>query len=225
MESSEISGKSIALWVGAALIITVVLIGVFKLASPGSGTTVDPNAIVKDLPPIAADDHVSGPANAPATLIEYSDFQCPACGYYFPMVEQVVSEHAQSLRYVYRHFPLSQHLQAKPAAYAAEAAAKQGKFWEMYRLLFQNQSDWAEKSTAPQTFESYATRLGLNLIQFRADSASTEVKDRVDRDYAAGINIDINSTPTFFLNGRRLQNPSSYEQFKQLIDAAIATSS
>lgn len=221
MESNQLSTKSIILWAGAAISIAVIAVVVVKLASPGDGGE---GGIVSTLDPVSETDWVQGSNTLPITLIEYSDFQCPACASYYPLIERVVSDYKDSLRFVYRHFPLPYHLQAKPAAYAAEAAGKQGKFWEMYRLLFEGHDDWAEKADAEKTFASYAERIGLDMEQYRTDAASSEVKTNVDNDYRSGVRAKVNATPTFFLNGVKLQNPSSYESFKQIIDAALATS-
>lgn len=223
MQSNELTSKSLAIWGGAALLIAIIVIGAVKLTSKSNGNT--PDSLVSGLAPISETDWVLGATSSPAVLIEYSDFQCPACGTYFPLVEQIVSDYAGTLAFVYRNFPLSQHPQAKPAAYAAEAAGKQGKFFAMYRMLFEGQSEWAGSSTAQQTFEAYATRLGLDLARFRADVESSDVRARVDSEYQSGIKAGVNATPTFYLNGKKLLNPSNYESFKQYIDAAIATSS
>ena len=221
MESNQLNSKSLALWGGAALLIAVVIIGVVKLASP-SGTTPS-DGMVAGLQSVSSSDWISGATSSPAVLIEYSDFQCPACGAYYPLVEKVVSDYKGKLALVYRHFPLPQHPQAKPAAYAAEAAGKQGKFWDMYRLLFEGQDEWANKSDAEKTFEIYATRLNLNLARFRTDVESSDVHARVDANSEGGKKAGVNATPTFFLNGRKLQNPTSYEMFKQKLDAGIAS--
>lgn len=211
------------MWAGVAILVTAVVIVAVKFASPSDGPEGD--GVVKGLEAVSESDWVRGASTSTLTLIEYSDFQCPACASYHPLIEQVVNDYANSMRFVYRHFPLPQHKQAKSAAYAAEAAGKQGKFWEMYNILFEKQTDWAGKSDADTIFESYAESLGLNMEQYRADAESTEVKNRVDSQYRSGVSAQVNSTPTFFLNGKKLSNPSSYESFKKLLDAAVATSS
>ena len=212
------------MWVGAALLITIVLVGVVKFAGSKEGTPGE-NPIVAGLVPVSEKDWVRGASTGVATLIEYSDFQCPACASYYPLVERIVSDYSDSVRFVYRHFPLGQHAQARGAASAAEAAGRQGKFWEMYRLLFEGQSEWAGNPTAEKTFESYASQLNLNMEKYRADVTLSEVQDIIQTQYEGGIKANVNATPTFFLNGRKLQNPAGYEAFKQLIDAALATSS
>ena len=219
MQSDELTSKSLALWGGAALLIAIIVIGAVKLTSQGNGNT--PDGVVAGLEPISDADWVLGATSSPAVLIEYSDFQCPACAAYHPLIEKVVADYAGKIAFAYRHFPLGQHQQAKPAAYAAEAAGKQGKFWQMTKVLFEGQTEGAGESSAEKTFETYAVRHGLNLEQFRADVKSSETKARVETNYQGGIKAGVNSTPTFYLNGKKLLSPSSYEGFKQYIDAAI----
>src|SRR3989344_5569443 len=221
MEPEKLSLKSIRLWAGAAIVIAAVVIAAVKLASPGGGTDTG-DGIVPGLEAVTDADWIRGATSSPVTLIEYSDFQCPACAAYFPLVERVIEDYKDSVRFVYRHFPLPQHLQAKPAAYTAEAAGMQGKFWEMHDLLFENQLQWAGKSDAVETFESYAQKLGLDMDRYRADVDSSKVSARVNEQYRSGVSATVNATPSFFLNGRKLKNPSSVEAFKQLIDVALA---
>lgn len=142
----------------------------------------------------------TGSATPKATLIEFSDFQCPACKSVEPTVEAVISKYSGSLRFVYRHFPLSQHPFAGKAAAVAEAAGMQGKFWEMNRLLFVNQEQLSD-----ELFPKLAGQLGLDLAKFNKDRESESVKKRVNDDVAVGNLVGINATPTFFLNGKKLE--------------------
>ena len=171
---------------------------------------------------VRATDHVRGPAGAPVTLIEYSDFQCPACGMYYPIIEKLFNESSTTLRMVYRHFPLPQHKNALLAARASEAASNQGKFWDMYGLIFTNQTAWSDLDTdkARALFLQYATQLGLNTVSYTKDLDSDAVKAIIDADQQEGVSIGINATPTFFLNGKAIVNPQSYEEFKKLVDQA-----
>jgi protein-disulfide isomerase len=183
--------------------------------------------------PVSAQDHILGPTDAPVTMIEYSDFQCPACAQYHPYVKRLVSEASTTLRLVYRHFPLDnirpdgqvQHPNAVPAAIAAEAASRQGKFWEMHDLLFENQNDWAELKDANPVFETYATKLGLDLAKFKADLADKTIESGIQAEKSEGIRLGIDHTPTFFINGKVIDNPQSYEQFKTIVDAAASAGS
>lgn len=171
---------------------------------------------------VATDDYTVGPANAPVTLIEYLDFECEACGAYFPLVKQLEKDFPNDLRVVRRYFPLPGHRNGLPAALAVEAAAQQGKYSEMHDLLFTKQSEWGEKSApTPAVFEAYAQELGLDMKKFKQDVASQEVAARVQRDVETGRALGNNGTPTFFLNGEKIQNPQGYEPFKALIQAKI----
>ena len=128
--------------------------------------------------PVTATDDSEGSTTAPVTLIEYGDFQCPACGEYAPVIEQLYNAASSSLRVVFRNFPLPRHANAMIAAEAAQAAAIQGRFWDMYRLLYAGQTDWQDQSDADArtTFAGYASQLGLNKAQFLSDIDSAAVK-------------------------------------------------
>ncbi len=171
---------------------------------------------------VTSSDHVRGPANAPVTVIEYSDFQCPACAAYYPLIEKLANDASTTVRLVYRHFPLFPlpHKNALIAAQASEAASMQGKFWDMYQLLFENQTAWENSNTAATIFEGYAERIGLNMSVYKKDIDSVEVKARIQRDRDEGDALGINSTPAFFINGKAIINPNGYEAFKALIDTA-----
>ena len=173
---------------------------------------------------ISSVDRVKGDGQASVILVEYSDFQCPACAAYHPLVKQLLEELGDRIQFAYRHFPLPQHQQAKLAAYAAEAAGKQGKFWEMHDLIFDGQKDWEGNRGAQEIFQTYAVSLGLNLEKFKEDLNSEELIDKVSNDYRSGLSSGVNSTPTFFLNGRQLQNPRSYEEFRNIILNVISNS-
>ncbi len=220
MEPSKLTTKSLVMWGGAVLLLTVIVVGAVKLASPESPSSTDTDA---DLDSVTELDWMRGSNDAQAILIEYSDFECPACAAYYPLIEEVISAYGDSLLFAYRHFPLTQHQQAKSAAYASEAAGKQGKFWEMHHIIFENQSQWAGKKNASELFESYAEEIGLVMEQYRTDVESDAVRDAVDEDFRGGLRANVNATPTFFLNGEKIQNPPSLEGFKRLIDASVST--
>lgn len=213
--------KSIIRWVGAALLITVVVVVIFKFA--GSGNAVPSGTAASGLPPVTASDFVRGATSSPNTLIEYSDFQCPACEYYYPMVEQMFAKYQNSLEFVYRNFPLPQHPHAEPAARAAVAAGMQGQFWGMYHLLFEHHADWTDASGYEQVFESYANQLGLDMTKFRADYNASSTAEAVQRSEQGGVAAGVDATPTFFLNGHKLSNPSSLQDFESQINAIIGT--
>lgn len=155
-------------------------------------------------------------------LVEYLDFECEACGAYYPIVKQMEEEFGDRVTFVARYFPLPGHKNGLPAALAVEAASRQGKFWEMHNLMFDRQKDWGEKQVeTPEVFEGFALELGLNMEQFKADVASEEVLARVMRDMEEGRQAGANSTPTFFLNGMKIQNPQSPEAFRALLQSQV----
>lgn len=170
---------------------------------------------------IAADDWVAGNKDAKVILVEYSDFQCPACGAYHPLVKQLTEELGNDLAFIYRHFPLQQHKHAKLAAYAAEAAGNQGKFWEMHAMLFEHQKDWSDAATARDIFIGYAESLGIDRARFETDMDSDAIKDKVGDSYSTGVKLRVAGTPSFFLNGKKMEAPRSYEEFKKRIQDEI----
>ncbi|OHA88105.1 MAG: hypothetical protein A2741_01305 [Candidatus Zambryskibacteria bacterium RIFCSPHIGHO2_01_FULL_43_27] len=171
---------------------------------------------------ILLDDHVLGKSDAKVTIMEYGDFQCPACASYAPFLVGIAQKYPNDVRLVYRHFPLKTiHFRAEAASYVAEAASKQGKFWEMSEKLFENQSDWSTKRDNAD-FEKYATELGLDLLKFRSDAASTETKDRVERDLKNAISLKLNSTPTIYINGVLYDNSQSGDALLAQVEAEIA---
>jgi protein-disulfide isomerase len=176
---------------------------------------------------VTTNDNVKGSADAKVTIIEYSDFQCPACAAYYSLVNRLIDEASTTVRFVYRHFPLFPlpHKNAFIASQASEAAAMQGKFWDMYQLLFENQTAWENSNTAKAIFEGYAERIGLNIDVYKKDFDSTEVKARIQRDKDEGDELGVAGTPTFFINGKAITNPNGYEEFKKIIDAATLEAS
>ena len=168
-------------------------------------------------------DHIAGSRTAPAVLIEYSDFQCPACTAYYTVVKNLETKYGDKLAVVYRNYPLTQlHKNAQLAAQAAEAANLQGAFWPMHDLLFSRQDAWANDASAQQIFTNYATELKLDVTKFGTDINSAAVKDRVAVDVASGNAVGLTGTPTFFLNGTKLNNPGSEQGMIDLIDPVVA---
>ncbi|OHA97221.1 MAG: hypothetical protein A3E02_02135 [Candidatus Zambryskibacteria bacterium RIFCSPHIGHO2_12_FULL_38_34] len=167
-------------------------------------------------------DHVSGNASSSVVVIEYSDFQCPACRTYYPVTKQLIAEFGNEIAFVYRHFPLvGIHPNAQLAAQAAEAAAKQGKFWQMHDLLFEKQNEWANVASPKSLFESYAILTGISVEQFKTDITSQEVINFVRAERTNAIKLRLQGTPTFFVNGKQIQNPASVDAFRVIIKDAI----
>ena len=202
--------KKLLIWVVLILGLVGATWGMAKLASvPNDQTAFLANAV-------SDSDWIKGKRDAKVVLVEYSDFQCPACAAYAPIINSITEEFGDQIAFVYRHFPLSYHQQAELAARVAEAAGKKGKFWGMVDLIFVNQKKWENSSKSREEFVSYAQLLNLNINQFEADLDSPELKKEVENDYLSGVQSKVNSTPTFFLNGVKVQ-PRSYDEFRELI--------
>lgn len=149
--------------------------------------------------PVSDADHVRGASGAPLELVEYGDYQCPHCGRAYPVVEDAVRALGDELRFVFRHFPLTQlHPHAMNAARIAEAAARQGKFWDMHAALYQNQQRLDDPSLV-----GHAERLGLDLERLGRDANSAAVEERILADQEGGVRSGVNGTPTFYVNGVR----------------------
>lgn len=171
----------------------------------------------------SATNHISGEGSSGVTVIEYGDFQCPACFSYFPIFAQLKAEYEGRVTFQFRHFPLVQiHQNAMAAHRAAEAAGLQDKFWEMHDLLYQNQKSWESSNNAAQIFEDYAARLELDLEKYKSDVASTQVNDSIKADLKSGQDLGVTGTPSFAIDGKLIESPNSIEAFRELIDKALA---
>src|SRR5436305_7226353 len=148
--------------------------------------------------------HIRGNPDAPATLEEFADFQCPPCSNFAGFAEELLKQYDSRLRIVFRNFPLPGHEHAREAALAAEAAGLQGRFWEMHDVLYREQAVWTKAPNVRELFDSYAGTIGLNVDQFRKDMESEKVKARVDSDEERGHSFGIERTPTIFINNRSL---------------------
>jgi len=162
------------------------------------------------------------PKESVATLVEYSDFQCPACGLYYPFVKQLKEEMGDKLAVVYKHFPLRTiHKNADLAARASEAARLQGRFWEMHNMIFEKQKEWSDSDQVLSLMTAYAVSLRIDQDRFLADINSNTARDRIDNDYQEGMRLGVRGTPTFFLNGKKIINPRSYDEFKSIVEQSI----
>jgi protein-disulfide isomerase len=149
--------------------------------------------------PVSDTDHALGPANAPVTLVEYGDYECPDCLNSEPIVRQLREHFGNTLRVVFRHFPQNNvHPHASAAAQAAEAAGTQGKYWEMHQALFEHQKELADLD-----FTHLALQLGMDPYKFERDTEARSIPKRIRADYESGIASGVTGTPTFFINGRR----------------------
>lgn len=170
---------------------------------------------------IKQDSHIQGTKDAKVTLVEFGDFQCPACGASYPIITQLLNNYSGKVNFVFRNFPLAIHKNAQSAAEAAEAAGAQGKFFEMYDALYQNQADWGESNKAMDFYIKYAQTIGLDVEKFKTDVTSNKYDSKIQNDINDGNALGVNATPTFFLNGEKISGGLPYDQFKTKIDAAF----
>jgi protein-disulfide isomerase len=166
-------------------------------------------------PPVSEKDHMQGAPDAPVILVEYGDFQCPHCGAAYPIVKQLEQKFRGKMALVFRHFPLSEvHPYAQAAAVASEAAANQGKFWEMHALIFEFQS-----RLSPATLLHHAKTIQLNLERFEKDIQDPTLFDKVEADFESGIVSGVNGTPSFFINGVKYNGSYDYDSMSEAIGA------
>jgi protein-disulfide isomerase len=183
-----------------------------------SGETITESQAISHAAALAPQpwDHSQGAAEAPVTIIEYGDFECPYCGKAYPLLKRLREELGDQIRLIYRHFPLnSVHPHASVAAQAAEAAGAQGKFWEMHSMLFEHQD-----ALENVDFDQYALRLGLEVYRFRADLSSERFSRRVQRDFESGTRLGVRKTPTLFVNAVKYDGPLEYEPLLKAVRAA-----
>ncbi|GEM_PF-110606 len=215
------ASRRIALWAIALLAIAGSAYGVYYLASNSPSPDTGNGSLTNT---VSDADWVHGNPVSSVTLVEYADFQCPACAQYHPMVKALEQEFGGDVQFIFRHFPLTRiHPNAVDAGKAAEAAGQQGKFWEMRDILFERQTEWSPKPRPQATFIGYAQELGLDVGRFEDDMDRDDIEDKIDAHAQSGFASGVNATPTFFLNGEKMDTPRSYDEFRQAIAQAIAT--
>jgi protein-disulfide isomerase len=164
-------------------------------------------------------DHIQGPTEAPVTLVEYGDYECPYCGAAYPIVKEVQERMGERLRFVFRNFPITtSHPHAEQAAEAAEAAAAQGSFWEMHDLLYENQ-----KRLRDSDLHAYADQLGLDLDLFDRELTEHVHAPRVREDFMSGVRSGVNGTPSFYVNGTRHDDSYDLETLLAALERAATT--
>jgi protein-disulfide isomerase len=169
-------------------------------------------------PQVTGYDHVRGRADAPVTVLEYGDFECPYCRGAFRDVRLLADQHPAEIRFVFRNFPIPQlHPHAEQAAEAAEAAAAQGKFWEMHDLLLQPYSHLDIDSLV-----TYAEVIGLDIPRFRRDLTDSAYAARIKRDIDEGVRNGVNATPKFYVNGQRVDGKVPLENLVTMVESALA---
>lgn len=216
----------ILLWTGVIIGVFALVIGLAKLGARGGVEGIGANGgqfiggrLTKE---VEATEHMKGNPEAKVALVEYSDFQCPACANAYQTVREIAKEFEKEIVVVYRHFPLqSIHANAERAAEASEAAALQGKFWEYHDGLFESQNTWSKMNTPDEFFIKLATSLGFDTERFKKDIDSDAVKNAVRDDAASAEASGATGTPTFYLNGERISNPGNLGAFREVIQKAL----
>ena len=205
----------------AVTAVAVVVLGVLIALQAQSGPEPVDAAERKDIV-VRADSHRLDTAeDGKVTLVEFLDFECEACGAAYPFIEQLREEYDGRVTFIARYFPIASHKNAKNAAHAVESAARQGKFEEMYKRMYETQTQWAEsQDSKADVFRKYAQELGLDMAKYDADVKSPEVAARVQKDVDDGAKLGVSGTPTFFLNGKQI-TPANAEEFVQAIDEAL----
>lgn len=210
-----------------AIIITLVsVIAIFGFLIVAYNLTNQPakDTYVKEMTVVNADDNVTWSKTKKNVMIEYGDLQCPACKTFHSLIQQEIINMKDPIManttFVYRHFPLTIHEHAEEAAYAAQAAAKQNKFFEMVDKLYNNQDAWSKADNVKEIFLGYAKELKLDVQQFEQDMNSSAIKEKVQKDLSSGNTIaGVNATPTFFYNGYKIDNFKSFDEFLARIRA------
>lgn len=207
------TGKRWIIFIAAVVAVLAGLIIYSRLSAPsvGDGT---------------GSKNVYGNAESKVVLTEFVDFQCEACKAFYPTVKEVKEKYKDTVKFEIRYFPIAtSHANARAAAATAQSAAKQGKFFEMHDLLFEKQDEWGESRDRTALFESYAEEIGLDMDQYRTDLTSPETQEVIQADLALVKKLGGDGTPTFALNGKKIDNPqNTVEAFSELLDDAIARS-
>lgn len=203
----------------------ILLVAAILIAAVLTSRPAPPDADPASPPPAAmrSDTHVLDPGPDDVVLVEFLDFECEACGAFFPYVEQLRSEYAGRVTFAFRYFPLPSHGNSLNAAVAVEAAARQDALQPMFRRMFETQAAWGERGGESQAhvFRGYAEELGLDLERYDADIADPEVMARVQADFDDGIRLGVDRTPTFFLNDEKL-DAASPSDLVDALDAVLA---
>ena len=194
------------------IILVIIVLGILVLSYQGEPSRVNVSL---------AQDYSMGDINAPVTILEFSDFQCPYCGVFYEQTLPSLREkyiNTGKVRFVYRNFPLiSIHENSLLAAQAAEAAGEQGKYWEMHDLLYSNQT-----ALAPKDLTKYASSLGLDMNKFTSALESGKFIEKINKDIADGTSYGINGTPAFFINGIKIVGSQPFANFEKIIDSELA---
>jgi protein-disulfide isomerase len=169
-------------------------------------------------PTVNSNDHIQGADTALLELVEYGDYQCPHCGHAYPIIKKVQRELGADLKFIFRNFPLSEiHPDAFNAAVTTEAAALQGKYWEMHDIIFENQ-----RALSIESLFSYAAKIGLDLERFKEDIQKTDIVSKVEQDFESGIRSGVNGTPSFFIGGKKYNGSWEAADLIQYLKSQLA---
>ncbi|MET9608089.1 thioredoxin domain-containing protein [Streptomyces sp. NPDC006512] len=217
--------KKNLLALAAIVAVLAAAFGTFLLVKPDdSATAAPPLPAAGEARAVREDSHrLTDPQRSEMTLVEFLDFECEACGAVHPTVERLREEYGDRVTFVARYFPMPGHRNSRTAAVAVEAAARQGKFEDMYKKMFATQKEWGElQNSQADLFRTYAEQLGLDMDKYDAAVKDPATEERVKADQRDGMGLNVQGTPTFFLDGERIQTPRTYEAFKALIDERLA---
>ncbi len=184
----------------------------FAFSGSDSSKSVAPQNLTRE------DSHTSG--TGPVKVVEFADFQCPACQAAAPELIRLETEIKDRVKLVFRHFPLPMHKNAQISAQAAEAAGAQGKFWEMNELLYLKQLEWSESARPLEQFKTYAAQLGLDVEKFVATVQAVEFQEKINRDIEDASTLGVNSTPTIYVNGKKFEGAVTFENLKTAVEEA-----
>lgn len=197
------------------IVVSILAIYVFYQGIFGGVPVVPPDRV-------AEHDQVRGNPDAELTMTVYADFQCPSCAAEMQVIGRSWSQIRDDVLLVFRHFPLDTHRHSFLAARYAEAAGRQGRFWEMHDQLFNNQAAWAGLDSARERFDSYAEGLGLDMEQLQSDLEDGDIRDKIVADQQSGIRAGVRATPTTFFNGRQVDTPRSAGGLQDMVREALA---
>lgn len=233
MQNRNIEQKSNSVkWIAITIVSAIFLllfVGIIAVAkNKNKPTTADGKVQfatarhTRTIPKPDTDASDSATASKSITLVEYADIQCPACKAYSPMVKELVEAYPGQLRVVFKHYPLlSIHPNAMDAAIASEAVGKQGKFFEFLDIAYERQAEWAGLPNPDDKFAEYAKAVGVDVAQYKKDLKDSELSKEIDKEREEGIKNGVTGTPSFFLEGERITNPTDINAFKALIDAKL----
>lgn len=201
-------------------VIAFIVASIVQAPSPEAAPVT--NEVTKSESVLQPNTHILDDAGeGAATLVEFLDFECEACGAFYPVVEELREDFEGEVTFAFRYFPLPGHVNSTTAALAVEAAAQQGKLEEMYARMFETQAEWGEsQESKADLFRQYAEELGLDLLEYDMAVAAPETLERVKADFEAGVALGVQSTPTFFLNERPVQL-ASFDDLRAAIEAEL----